>query len=513
MSTFHGLEMAKRALSVQQSALYTTGHNISNAHTKGYSRQRVNFTTDTPYPPASKNSPAIPGQLGTGVKAGSVQRIRDQFLDVQYRSENSRAGYWEAQKATLSRMEQLLNEPSDSGLSKTMKNFWQSLGDLAVNPDNSGARSVVKERGIAVAESFNYIGKNLDNIREDLKGQINHTKDSVNKLLSDIQAINGQIERIEPHGHLPNDLYDERDRLVDELSEIVNIQIERGESSGDPHPNAEGPIAIKLVDNTGQPIDDIYLIDEDNETHELEIGFDKDTGHVNSLTFGGTTADLDKINEIGSLKGLIDVYGYDNQPDSKVSLPQLMDELNKMANEFAEAFNYVHRLGEDSENVDEGIIDFFKIDDSSSAAMSIKVNKAIIDKPSLIQASTDDKEGNGENALKLQDVFDKSLKDIFGEDYIEDDDQLEGASVEQFFQSLIGDLGVAAQEANRRSDNTEILRIQVEEQRMSISAVSLDEEMTNMIKFQHAYNAAARSMTSIDEMLDRIINGMGLVGR
>src|SRR5699024_1323620 len=137
MSSFHGLEMAKQALFAQQSALYTTSHNISNANTKGYSRQRVNFETMSPYPTGSRNRPQIPGQMGTGVQIDAVQRIRDKFLDYQFRTENSRLGYWDSLSSSLSRMEELLNEPSESGLSKTMDEFWQSLQELSTRPDNS----------------------------------------------------------------------------------------------------------------------------------------------------------------------------------------------------------------------------------------------------------------------------------------------------------------------------------------------------------------------------------------
>src|SRR5699024_2242255 len=153
MSTFHGLEMARQALFAQQSALYTTGHNISNANTDGYSRQRVNFETTSPFPAPSRVQPQIAGQKGTGVDIGSIQRIRDHFLDVQYRNENGKLGYWETKSEALKRMENLLNEPTDEGLAAVMNEFWQSLNDLAVNPDNTGARSVVAQRGLAVAET------------------------------------------------------------------------------------------------------------------------------------------------------------------------------------------------------------------------------------------------------------------------------------------------------------------------------------------------------------------------
>src|SRR5699024_8712944 len=118
MSTFQGLEMAKRALFAQQGALYTTGHNISNVNTNGYSRQRVNFETSTAFPVPSRVQPQMAGQVGTGVDIGVVDRIRNKFLDMQFRSEASRVGYWETKQEALIRMEDLLNEPSESGLAK-----------------------------------------------------------------------------------------------------------------------------------------------------------------------------------------------------------------------------------------------------------------------------------------------------------------------------------------------------------------------------------------------------------
>ena len=140
-STFHGLETAKRGLMTQQSALYTTGHNISNANTPGYTRQRVNFEQTEPFPAASKNRPQIPGQFGTGVKAGAIQRIRNHFIDDQYRNENSKLAYWDARSELLSQMENIMNEPTEEGLANTMDQFWTSLQDLAVQPQDSGIHS------------------------------------------------------------------------------------------------------------------------------------------------------------------------------------------------------------------------------------------------------------------------------------------------------------------------------------------------------------------------------------
>src|SRR5699024_10051197 len=445
----------KQALFAQQSALYTTGHNISNANTEGYTRQRVNFETMPAYPSASRNRPELPGQFGTGVDIAAVDRLRDKFLDMQYRTENSKAGFWEAKAAALDRLERLMNEPSESGLSQSMKQFWQSLQDLSTNPDNSGAKSVVAQRGQALADAFNYTADSLESIRDDLKAEINHHADKVNSLVRSINRINEQIKQIEPHGYIPNDLYDDRDRMIDELSEIVNIRVDHVKSGDSSPDHADGLVTITLADEHGKPIDGATLVDAE--------GHIEDNGYLQD----------------GQVTGI-----YTN----------MLNDLDQMTTAFTEAFNRDY-LGED-----EGAnrVPFFEIGDANRPAATVRVHATIIDAPETIIASQD---GYGDLASRLADVFDEELAD------------LDDTSTHKFFESLIGRLGVDAQEANTMKNNTDVLRSQVDEQRMSVSSVSLDEEMTNMIKFQHAYSAAARSMTAIDEMIDRLINNMGLVGR
>ncbi|MFC4557526.1 flagellar hook-associated protein FlgK [Virgibacillus kekensis] len=506
MSTFRGLEMAKQALFAQQSALYTTGHNISNANTEGYTRQRVNFETTSPFPAASRNRPEIPGQMGTGVKAGSVQRIRDQFLDYQFRTENSKSGYWSTKADALSRMEGLLNEPSENGLNKTMDRFWQSLQDLSVNPENSGARSVVAQRGLAVAETFNYLSDSLGGIRTDLKNQIDVTVGNANSILEQVNAINKQIGNIEPHGMLPNDLYDERDRLIDELSNIVNIEVSYSKSGQSSPEIADGLASIKLVDQNGKGlVPPAVLVDATNEkVNKLTVNYsdaEGELGAVKDISVNGTSYQPNEFTSIGSLTGFIESYGYLDGTTVKGSFTDMLGNLDSMAAAFAKEFNNVHNSGFDL-NGDQGIPDFFQQATGTGAAGAIIVNEEILDDPDLIAASNGGGSGNGANASDLADVFDKPLTDLGT-----------NTSVKSFYESVIGNMGVNAQQANRMVENTTILRSQVEEQRMSVSSVSLDEEMSNMIKFQHAYNAAARSMTAVDEMIDRIINNMGIVGR
>lgn len=507
MSTFHGLEMAKRALFAQQSALYTTGHNISNANTEGYSRQRVNFETMNPYPSASRNRPQLPGQMGTGVTVQTVERIRNKFLDFQFRAENNQKGYWDTKADALTRMENLLNEPSDSGLSKTLDSFWQSLQDLALNPDTSGAKSVVARRGLAVTDTFNYLSKTLQSIRADHKNQIEVTTKELNSLVSQINNINKQLKKIEPHGYLANDLYDERDRLVDKLSEIVNIRVEHHKSSETSLDIADGLISIAIINDEGVEV--AKLIDKDLNINEVEVEFVDVPNSYNAvksiriINESGDPVNILDHNVTGSLTGLVEAYGEevsleDGTLTVKGKYPEIMDELDKMAYNFAKDFNKVHSLGHPQDDdttknffVSEDV-DFIEEEVPRGFASSITVNQEISKNPELIRVNTEENKNDGKNALELAKLFDEPR---------------------DFFASLIGDLGVETQEAKRNASNVGILRSQVEEQRMSVSAVSLDEEMTNMIRFQHAYNAAARSMTVVDEMIDRIINHMGIVGR
>ncbi|MDF2534992.1 MAG: flagellar hook-associated protein FlgK, partial [Bacillales bacterium] len=255
-STFFGLETARRGMTTQQTALYVTGHNISNANTEGYTRQRVNFTTTDPYPPASMNRPQMAGQMGTGVQAGTIQRVREGFLDLQFRGESNKFNYYSTKADALEKMEEIMNEPSDQGLSKTLDRFWQALQDLSVNPQNTGARAVVRQRGVAVSETFNYLSNSLEQIKKDFTSQTEVGVKEVNSLLSQINELNKQISDVEPHGYLPNDLYDQRDNLIDKLSSFVNIKVTYQSAGGNSVSIAEGVAQIDLMDASGTTVID-----------------------------------------------------------------------------------------------------------------------------------------------------------------------------------------------------------------------------------------------------------------
>jgi flagellar hook-associated protein 1 len=524
-STFHGLETARRGMFTQQSALYTTGHNIANANTPGYSRQRVNFEQTEPYPAAALNRPQIPGQMGTGVTAGSVQRIRDSFLDYQYRNESNKLGYWSTRSEAIAKMEDIMNEPSEYGLGKAMTQFWEALEDLSVHPENEGARAVVRQRGVAVAESFNYLYNSLSQIRDDLGQEIKTGLLEVNSLLKQISELNDQIKAIEPNGYLPNDLYDKRDALVDELSKFFQIKVEPVGSGGNALDIAEGIYEISLVNQDGSTIKVVTKDGYSKFSVVPSISGDPTNpdGFVSEIQIedaSGTISPISPDNLAnGRIKSLIESYGYGPDKDNvKGYYPDMLANLDKMAYSFAKMFNEQHKKGYGLNNLNG--INFFEMTLSGpptekGAAATIKVHNDIMTDLSNIAASSKSGEsGNGNNALYLTMI--KDIQVVSGNATIPSGDSIgvpiTGGTVQTFYEGLIGKIGVDGQQAERMKFNAETLAMSVEQNRQSVSSVSLDEEMTNMIKFQHAYNAAARNITVIDEMLDKIINGMGRVG-
>ncbi|SDO37431.1 flagellar hook-associated protein FlgK [Alkalicoccus daliensis] len=547
LSTFSGLETAKRALHTNQQALQTVGHNIANANTKGYSRQRVNFTQTEAFPRPGFNQPGIPGQMGTGVKAGEIQRVRESFLDIQFRQENHKNGYWNSRLDALTKMEDIMNEPTADGIAQTMDRFWQSMQDLSVNPEDAGARSVVRQRGIALAETINTSYASIQAIQKDYQNELGVKQTSMNSILRQIDSLNKQIASVEPHGYLPNDLYDQRDTLVDELSSFMNIRVDRVPSGGMAKDMADGKYTITALDKNGSPLqvngENVVLVNGSNLTAtQVSLNYSaSESGELldplYSISFTNAAGEqqsvrISEFNSPGSLLGTAEAYGYYNGEapieaggtaapgDITGIFPDMLRELDILVSSFAKQFNAVHNANHsltEIKNNETLNIDFFSTGGNTAfgdlaegehlvgAARNFGISDSIKASLDNIAAATAENgvafAGDGSGALALAGVKDAALN-FNGNN----------TNVQSYYQAVIGEMAVDANEAARMERNTASLRGAVEERRHSVSSVSLDEEMAMMIQFQHAYNAAARSLTNMDDLLDRIINRMGRVG-
>ncbi len=571
LSTFHGIEVSKRGMFTQKGALYTVSQNIANANTPGYSRQRVNFSQTEAFPPIGMNRPMIPGQMGTGVEAQSVQRVREAFLDTQYRTQNSQVGYWEAKDMALSKMEDIVKEPSKSGLGGVMTAFWQSLQDLSVNPQSSGPRSVVLERAKSVADTMHYYHDSLVSIKKDLGTELKVSLKDANSLIQQIASVNDQIHKVEPNGYLPNDLYDQRDVLVDQLAKLVNIGIDRIPSGGDSPPMAEGMYQITMLDDDGKPImdsngngitlvggttysliglkegpDNATAVDSDGDgvldepTGDYIVGLTIDTYPEQTdipppsiPTTSESSFDFEQAQvpfSPGRLRGIIEGFGYQTDQTGSTgeyggSFPTMLNDYDKFAYSFGLIFNSIHGKGYQMDAESQGNPEFFtglsgdETPPYKGAAKNIGVG--ITDPAEIAAANRPSAAGDGSNALNLTRVknslLDGSNVELLGPDgpdivTLDSLNVIGTGTLDSFYEAITGGLGVNRQQSLRLSTNTNVLLQSVERNRNSVSSVSVDEEMTDMVKFQQAYNASARCLTAMDELLDKVINNMGRVG-
>jgi len=493
-STFHALEVSKRGLFAQQSALNTVSHNIANANTEGYTRQRANMkaTTGLPYP--GFDAAIEPGLLGTGVQVTDLQRIREDYLDVQYRNEFKRQGFWEARSETINKIEDIMNEPSETGLQKVMDQMWQAWQDLANDPSDQSARAVVRERAQAVVDTFNTLSTHLQEVRTDLDTVIGVKAKEINSIGQQIANLNAQIGDVVPHGYQPNDLYDQRDVLLDKLSKLTQVNVTQS-TNGMVNVTIDGRDFV-----TGRT--SVAMATQQNP----------DTGLLD-ITLGGAAF----VPQNGYLAGTYQARGE--------IVPYYQNQLDILAVNLAKEINDVHRTGLSLSDIKgtgtSSDLPFFVDADASAAnaasktypasAAKMAINPAILaslDAIAAAQAETPTTPvGNNKNALAIASIKNKVVQAGTGAN-----DLKESTTLDDFYRSTIGELGVDGQEAERNLLNAEMIVGTVDNQRQSVSGVAIDDEMADLIKFQHAYSAAARVMTSADELLDKVINGMGRVG-
>lgn len=504
-TSFFGLEIAKKALFAQRMAEDVVGHNIANAGTEGYSRQRAEMASLCLKNGAGFYGDYTSGQMGLGVAVQEVYRLRDEFLDGQYRNENQLLSEWQARSNTLSQVESIFNNLGDEGLSSVMDEFWSSLEDLSGNPEDPTLRSIVREDAITLCSTINTIYKKLSQVRTDANDEIGILVNQVNSIAKQIADLNTQIQKVEISGNTANDLRDKRDLLLDELSGIVDIDVSE-DGNGNFTVSVGGTNLVKGMD---------YNQWEFDATFEPTNKISGEYAAGPSIKWAGLNRDVTA--KSGELAALLDTRDE--------TATHYMEELDRMVlgddgtggtNGFIAAFNNIHNGDKNSDGTTYALDsdgsptecdwDFFAAGDISKGEL-INISGQIADSANNIAAALKlnaetetPGAGDSRNALALA-----ALKQSV---------TIDGGSFDDFVNALVsGDLGVKSQEAQRMAENEELLVSQLGTSRKSVSGVSLDEEMTNMIKYQQAYNAAARMVTTMDEMLDVIVNQMGVVGR
>ncbi len=538
--SFFGLNIAVSGLYTAQQNLNTVGHNITNATTPGYSRQQTIQNASRPISVMDGT-----GMVGTGSVVSGVERVRDEYLDFKYWSENIANGEWSKKAELLSEIEGTFNEPSNSGFVKIMNDFFNAYQELAKDPSSPAVRALVREKGVTMAKYFNSTATRFEKLQEDINDQVKITVDKINSLASQIQQLNKQIYNFELDGNSANDLRDSRTVLVDELSKLVNIQAT--EVSYGKLPNGAENIHF-VITVGGKPLVDHFnttkldLKQRDDKLNNEDVGnlYDVKWDDGNKLVLTG-----------GELKGLLDVrdgkdgaLGMDGATKSPIykGIPYYQAKLNEFVRTFAMAFNegytnkngtlidgvgHVHGYGYDPdgtgpETILNGIRFFTMFGNGdlpisgsdfiggatgkteiasryqNITAKNFTVSSDVMN--NINNIATSDVAGENGNIKVLNEIMKvRSNQSLF----------YEGAP-EDFMKSLVAGLGIDTQQANRFSESQDAIVSQIDNRRMSVSGVELNEEMSNMVKYQQAYNAAAKMINTMSEVYDTLINRLGV---
>lgn len=445
ISSFMGIETALRGILAQQQALDITAHNIGNAGTVGYTRQKADLVATQPFDTGK-------GLLGTGVDISSYQRVRDSFLDIQVRAQTMRSGYSNARQSALKQVEGALAEPGDNGLNTLLNRYWSSWQDVANAPENTATRQALVQNASSVAAGFSSVATQIGVATTQTGLAVTDTLAQVNSTGDKIAKLNTAIASQKALGNTSNDLLDQRDVLIDQLSKLGNIAW------------------------TEQPSGAV----------DVTIGGGALVSGVTAATL--VESSLTSLTS-GKLAALVELRD--------TTLPGYLTSLNAVAKQLADKVNAQHALGYDIATGAAGG-PFFTYTGGSEAT-TLAVSGAITANPLLIATSdtapgtATGKAGNSGNAIAIAGL--------------RGDTAIDGAYVQ-----LVNKIGADSQESRRELDNANTLTTALENRRQSVSGVSLDEEMTNLIKFQRGFQASSRALNVMDDMLDLLITRTGRAG-
>ena len=453
--------VAKTALITQQKALDVTANNIANVNTEGYSRQRLNM---------EQNEPVYydGGVLSTGVQANRViQRVYDRFLAAQMAGAASQEGRWDAQLETLEKAELMFEDASGYGLNAAMSEFWSSWQDVANNPSGYAERATLLANAENLTLVFNKLSRDLTQVQTDSDISISGTVDDINKLTDEIAELNLKIAEVEAGSlHSANDFRDQRDLKLKELAGLINV---------DSFEDADGFLTVvsagghTLVDR----VSSWNLATNTNANGFEDVYWESSSGAQQNITSDITA---------GKLKGWLEARD--------TIIPDYLTRLDDLAVTMANAVNLQHNAGLDLNGA--AGLDFFT---PVTGADDITVNSLILNDTNLVAAAdaAENVPGGNSNAIALAEIQHQLL--MSGS----------SATLGDFYNGLVSDVGRSVSQAGVNSDHQSTVSLQLATYREEISGVNMDEEMVNMVQFQSAYNAAAKLVGTVDEMLQALM--------
>jgi len=500
MGSFYGLEIAKTGLFISQRAINVTGHNIANTNTEGYTRQRLVTESIDPGALDGRFGLGQKGVVGGGVQVQVLDQLRSDFLDREFRRENASSGYWETRTEEIAFIDSLFNEMSETGIAQALSDFYDSLHELTKDPVSEEIRTNVLQNGIKMTETFNHYYNQLVSLQRTENKQMDVVVNEINDHITNIAAYNKQIYSYELSGEKANDLRDKRNVLLDELSRLVNIEYDE---NSDSHlvVTVEGQELVNHTTTTyleTQPIINDLIT---GETGLYQIFLE--TGPVFNYSSG-------------ELKARKDIR--DGSTESDIGIPRIIDRLNTLARSISEEFNAIHETGYTmpfggAPSTDE--IRFFEValvagvpDYTDVTAENFSLSTEVLDNVFNIAASDteidlglpNNQQGNNIIALELVELTSRTDIPVV-------------SNFENYLRSTVIEVAMESAHSEKLAEGQSFVTTNMDDRRQSITGVSIDEEMINMVRYQHSYTASSRILTAIDEALEVLINRTGTVGR
>lgn len=452
MGTFDGIQIGSTGLGAQRRGVETAGQNIANVNTEGYTRQRVDITADSgPITPAFHSTWSAGG---LGVRSVEVSRLRDAFIDSRARAESALAAELGTKAQAYTAIERIFSEPSDTGLSSVLTDFLAAWDDLANQPGDVGARTQVIERGVTLAADVGRIAAALEGLQDANRTALVADIAQVNADAAQVAKLQEAIMSARAAGTNANELQDQRDLLLERIVAKVGGTV-RHEEDG---------TATLLVGGTA--------LVRGSTAATLRVDEAGDGTRTVVWTLDGRAAPMG-----GEASGRLHVVNE--------LIPRYLTDVAGMAQQLKGAVNDLHTAGHDR-NGDPGL-EFFVGD-----GWELAVNPDVRADPAKVAAS-------GVPGANLDGSNAQALAGLVG--------------LDTTYRELVVGLGVESQSAQRRQQLQENVVAQVRAEQESANGVNLDEELSDLVRFQRAYEASSRFISAVDEILDTLINGTGRVGR
>ena len=514
-----GFNTSISGMTNSQRKLYTVNHNVSNAERDGYSRQKVKSSANIPFHVAGQ------GYVGTGIGVDSVERVRDIYLDKKFRTESASFGNWDMINRSLNEIEGVLRGSDEEGINVNLDEMFKAIEDLSTNPSDMSYRTAFREKAVSFTKTINETVNRLYKQQKDLNSEVKIKIKQVNDYADQIKSLNSEIFAMEVDGSNANDLRDQRDLLVDKLSEIVDIEAE--ETIVNLEETKDGKsIPIKKFEVR---IGGMVLVDH-NHTSKLKYPpttMENKYNPQEKLYKVEWESGGDVLLKSGELKGLlkardgdggafekfsndtnntINANEYDSYDESN-GIPYYIDKLDEFARVFATKMNDIHKQGTNLYG-GSGRPLFGAGGTGNFRAENIRVSKSVMEDLKNIATI-----GNGDkDDIENSDILKKMLKAREDSKFFGSDESYQGKP-EDYFTSLLSTLGTDNEQAVRMKSIQESILKNATNQKLSVSGVDLNEEMNDMVKFQQIYNASAKMLTTFDQIFDTMINRLGMVGR